>query len=281
MDFSSITIILQLIFLEGILSIDNAAVLGAMVAHLPNDKPIPWPRWMPIPASWHGRMGNQREAALKVGLLGAYIGRGLMLLLASVIIQVQWIRVLGAAYLLYLGIEHVGKIHREQQAEEGHAETVVKGGFWATVLSIELADLAFSIDNVVAAIALSDQLWVVMLGVAIGIVVMRFAASIFTRVIEWEPAIETGAYLLLLAIGAQLLVKEYLHFHLEEYAQFFVSVAILGGTIIVARTPFLRRALIIFKPFLVVAGALQWVVEQAISLVLSPFRRRSLPSHEA
>jgi tellurite resistance protein TerC len=281
MDFSSITIILQLVFLEGILSIDNAAVLGAMVAHLPNDKPIPWPRWVPIPASWHGRMGNQREAALKVGLLGAYIGRGLMLLLASVIIQVQWIRVLGAAYLLYLGIEHVGKLHRKQQAEEGNAEAVVKGGFWATVASIELADLAFSIDNVVAAIALSDQLWVVMLGVAIGIVVMRFAASIFTRVIEWEPAIETGAYLLLLAIGAQLLVKEYLHFHLEEYAQFFVSVAILGGTILVARTPFLRRALIIFRPFLIIAGAFQWVVERAISLVLSPFRRRSLPSHEA
>jgi predicted tellurium resistance membrane protein TerC len=90
MDLSSVTIIIQLIFLEGILSIDNAAVLGAMVAHLPNDKPIPWPRWIRIPASWHGRMGNQREAALKVGLLGAYLGRGLMLLLASVIISCTW-----------------------------------------------------------------------------------------------------------------------------------------------------------------------------------------------
>jgi tellurite resistance protein TerC len=282
MDLSGVAIIIQLVFLEGVLSIDNAAVLGAMVAHLPNDKPIPWPRWLPIPDSWQKRMGMQREAALKVGLLGAYVGRGLMLLLASVIIQVQWIRVLGAAYLLYLGIEHLGKMHREQQAnEKGHTETVIKGGFWATVLSIELADLAFSIDNVVAAIALSDQLWVVMLGVAIGIVVMRFAAGIFTRVIEWEPAIETGAYLLLLAIGAQLLVREYTGFHLEEYAQFFVSFGILGLTIVVARTPFLRKALVIFRPFLMLAGALQWVVEQTLALVLSPFRRRSLPTNEA
>ena len=44
MDVAFITIILQLIFLECILSIDNAAVLGAMVAPLPNDRPVPWPR---------------------------------------------------------------------------------------------------------------------------------------------------------------------------------------------------------------------------------------------
>lgn len=87
-DIALITIVLQLIFLEGILSIDNAAVLGAMVAHLPDDKPIPWPKQLQFLENWGQRvLGNQRDAALKVGLLGAYFGRGFMLVLAGWIIQ--------------------------------------------------------------------------------------------------------------------------------------------------------------------------------------------------
>ena len=65
MEFTTLTIIVQLIFLEGILSIDNAAVLGAMVNHLPNDKPIPWPRRLAHLHAWGDRvLGNQRDAAL-------------------------------------------------------------------------------------------------------------------------------------------------------------------------------------------------------------------------
>ena len=48
MDWSIVVIILQLIVLEGLLSIDNAAVLGAMVIHLPEDKPIEWPKALKI-----------------------------------------------------------------------------------------------------------------------------------------------------------------------------------------------------------------------------------------
>ena len=52
MDIAAVTIIIQLIFLEGILSIDNAAVLGAMVAHLPRDEPIPWPQSLRFLTEW-------------------------------------------------------------------------------------------------------------------------------------------------------------------------------------------------------------------------------------
>jgi tellurite resistance protein TerC len=282
LDFSALTIVVQLVFLEGVLSIDNAAVLGAMVAHLPDDKPIPWPRWLSYFNRWSGRMGSQREAALRVGLLGAYVGRGLMLILAGLIIQVQWIRVAGALYLLYLGIAHLGELYREQQAEHsGKPQPVVKGGFWETVLAIEIADLAFSVDNVIAAVALSDELWVVMLGVAIGILIMRFAASIFTRMIAWEPAMATGAYLLLLAIGVELLLKEYLHLHIDEFLQFAISAGILVLTIVFARVPALHQVLIIFRPFMALSAGVQWVVQQAKGLMMSPFRRRSLPSEDA
>ena len=78
-----IIIILQLIFLEGILSIDNAAVIGALVSPLPDDERVVWPRALQwLGDRLHPLLGNQRMAALRVGLLGAYIGRGSMLFLS-------------------------------------------------------------------------------------------------------------------------------------------------------------------------------------------------------
>src|SRR4030042_3552167 len=101
MDWSIFAIILQLIFLEGILSIDNAAILGALVTPLPSAEPIIWPKSL----QWLGKilnpmLGPQRMAALRVGLFGAYVGRGLMLVLASLIIHNPWLKIIGALYLI-------------------------------------------------------------------------------------------------------------------------------------------------------------------------------------
>src|SRR5690606_29357632 len=112
----NLIIVVHLIFLEGILSIDNAAVLGAMAAPLPSELPIPWPpvlQWLEDPMQ--RILGPQREAALKVGLLGAYIGRFLMLLAAAFIVRNLWLRILGAAYLVYLAVDHIA--HMDAGAE--------------------------------------------------------------------------------------------------------------------------------------------------------------------
>lgn len=278
MDVSAVAIVIQLVFLEGILSIDNAAVLGAMVAHLPNDRPIPWPRSL----AFLGRifdplLGKQREAALKVGLLGAYLGRGLMLLMAAWIIHIPWLRILGALYLLYLALSHFAGVY-EAAAEVGprdelHAQRI-GGGFWSTVLLIELADLAFSLDNVIAAVSLSDEFWVVMLGVAIGILLMRFAATIFTRLINWEPALGHGAYLLLLIIGSSLLLEEWTHLHIPELLQFAISSGTLVFTVIVARTPVLRQIVTtLVHPLLVIVAMTGRGVRAVGNILLLPFRR--------
>jgi tellurite resistance protein TerC len=282
-DVAALTIIVQLIFLEGILSIDNAAVLGAMVAHLPDDKPIPWPRWLRFLDGWGQRaLGAQRQAALKVGLLGAYLGRALMLVIAGIIINTPWVRILGATYLLYLAVEHFGEMYHPHEHREQRRLARATGGFWATVGAIELADLAFSVDNVIAAVALSDELWVVMLGVAIGIVIMRFAATIFTRMIAWEPALATGAYLLLVAIGAELLLEEFFGLHLGEIAQFSVSAGVLVLTLAFARVPLLRSALVLFRPLLALIAGLQWLLDGVKYVLLVPFRllRRGEPTNE-
>ena len=116
MNVAFITIILQLIFLECILSIDNAAVLGAMVSRLPNNRSVPWPQSLRGGLSkLDPLLGPQRQAALKVGLLGAYAGRILMLFLASIIIQNVWMHILGATYLIYLAIRHFGRTYRYGQ----------------------------------------------------------------------------------------------------------------------------------------------------------------------
>ena len=174
-----LTIVIQLIFLEGILSIDNAAVLGAMVSILPSDRPVPYPRPLHFLQRFTDRiLGMQQSAALKVGLLGAYAGRGLMLVMATWVIENPVLKVIGAAYLIKLAFEQLSHPH-QPECEDGDlaCQGTVQVPFWAVVLNVELADLAFSLDNVVAAVALSNHLWVVMLGVALGIVTKRFAAA--------------------------------------------------------------------------------------------------------
>jgi tellurite resistance protein TerC len=239
-DFGIVAIIAQLIFLECILSIDNAAVIGAMVTKLPNDRPTPWPNMLQPALSRFDRfLGSQRESALKVGLFGAYAGRIIMLALASIIIQYPWMQVLGALYLIYLAGKHFVERIQHHQARRANPDadppTKAPKGFWHVVLTIELADLAFSLDNVVAAVSLSDRLWVVVLGVAIGIVIIRFAATLFTRLIAWEPALEHAAYLLLVAIGAELILEHWFHIELGDLVKFAISMAILAVTVIAAR----------------------------------------------
>src|SRR5215216_3567703 len=278
MDVAFITIILQLIFLECILSIDNAAVLGAMVSRLPNNRPVPWPRALhSLLSKLDPLLGPQRQAALKVGLLGAYAGRILMLFLASIIIQNVWMHILGAAYLIYLAIRHFGRTYRYGQ--DSHDEVDVdaiqpaRASFWSVVATIELADLAFSLDNVIAAVSLSSHLWIVIIGVAIGIVMMRFAAQVFARLIAWEPALEHAAYLLLFAIGGELLLEYYLDFEITEWTQFGISISIIVLVVLFARVKLLRPLHAIFRPFARLCALINDVLSFVFGMLTAPFRR--------
>lgn len=244
--WATLIIIVQLIFLEGILSIDNAAVLGAMVARLPADEHIVWPKPLHrVGAALRKVLGHQREAALRVGLLGAYVGRGLMLLLAEFVIQNHWLRLIGALYLVRLAFDNLGQ--PEPGEPSTHLHPAAHQSFWAVVMAVELADLIFSLDNVVAAVGLSKEFWVVMLGVAVGILLMRFAAGWFSVAVEREPVLETAAYILVLAIGIELLIEEFTPFVFGDWVKFGISILIILLALAYAHLPFLR----VFKPVLV------------------------------
>ena len=227
---ATLLVVAQLVFLEGVLSLDNAAVIAAMSRHLPEDVPAPKP---------FGFLGSQRQAALKAGLIGGIVGRGTMLFLAGWIASIPALKVAGAAYLGYLAARHFVDLYRgnAEGHEEGGASRKASAGFWGVVLSIELADIAFSVDNVLAAVALSDKLWVVMLGCVIGMIAMRFAASAFQWLMARVPEMEHGAYLLIAAIAVEMGLKMW-HVEIGEIAQFAISAAIVLGTVIYSR---LRR----------------------------------------
>jgi tellurite resistance protein TerC len=293
MNTDILLIIIQLIFLEGVLSLDNAAVLGAMVAPLPTDKRIPWPRALQsVGRVLDTFLGTQRDAALKVGLLGAYLGRGLMLALATIVIQNPWLRLIGALYLLYLALSYLSKLEKPQASDRDMPPPqAAELSFWSVVLTVEMADLAFSLDNVVAAVALSEDYWVVLLGVAIGILLMRFAASMFSRMIEWEPNLEIAAYLLILAISIELLLDDLFHIRFQELTlggiaingevqQFGITLLIIGMTIALSKLRWLQPVNVIWRPILHVVALLHaplewlsWPFRALLRLIARGMRR--------
>jgi tellurite resistance protein TerC len=243
-DLSFIYIIVQVIFLEGILSIDNAAVLGAMVSVLPPKDMVPWPdplKFLGPPI--HRILGGQRSSALKVGLLGAYLGRGLMLVLANFIIHNPYLKILGAGYLVKLAFNNLSEAEPGEE-DQVRAKRMEGKRFWSVVIAVELADLAFSLDNVVAVVALSDNLYIVMFGVFIGILTMRFAAGIFTWMILREPILKPAAYMVVFNIGAELLLDEFWGIEIGAAPKFMIS----AGTLILFVVYAHIKPLHVFQP---------------------------------
>ena len=235
-------IVLQLIFLEGILSIDNAAVLGVLVSPLPEDQAIPWPKALKkIGERFDPLLGHQRLAALRVGLLGAYVGRGAMLLVTSFLIHNPWVRLVGAAYLIRLAFDELGDTTPDEETEAEKRRTLSAQSFWSVVLTVELMDLIFSIDNVIAAVSLSNEIWVVMVGVGIGILAMRFAAGLFSYAVEREPILKPAAYVLILNIGIQLIMEQVWKIEFSDLTRFGISALIILGSVVYAHSSFLQR----------------------------------------
>lgn len=232
---NDIAVIGLLIVLEGVLSIDNALVLGLLAKRLPK---------------------SQQRRALTYGLVGAFVFRVLAIGTASFLLKWTFVKLLGGGYLVYVGVRHLFFEKKETEEErivigpDGkpilvEADTgeplsreaaeveidqripvrltsrevaVTAAKFWPTVLVIELTDIAFAVDSILAAIALvgaapaghpvgafHPKLWVVILGGLLGVVLMRFAAVIFIKLLDRFPRFEVSAYLLVIVIGAKLL----------------------------------------------------------------------------
>ncbi|MEI2358946.1 DUF475 domain-containing protein, partial [Mesobacillus zeae] len=194
-----------LIIFEGLLSADNALVLGDMVKHLPKD---------------------QRKKALFYGIFGAYFFRVVAIGLGVSLINFPWIKIVCGHYLLWIVFQNFVKKNEEEDDVQNK-----KMGFWRTVLTVELMDIAFSFDSVIAAFGVSNQVWVLFLGGVLGILMIRGVAQLFITLIEKVPEFEITAFLLIGVVGIKMIISAF-GFRMDEVVLFSI-IAVFMGTFIV------------------------------------------------
>ncbi len=240
-EWGDMVVVGMLVLLEGVLSIDNALVLGLLAKRLPP---------------------HLRPLALSYGLIGAFVFRVIAIATASFLLQWTFVKLLGGGYLIFIAVKHLffesqdeeeerieldasgqpilidvatgGELSQAQEDIEirqrvpvgaslvtGEAAAAVaeagptRGAkrkrypsFWGTVLVIELTDVAFAVDSILAAMALAgsrqEKLWVVIAGGILGVILMRFAAAVFVKLLDRFPRFEESAYLLVIVIGVKL-----------------------------------------------------------------------------
>jgi YkoY family integral membrane protein len=214
MDFSILIeygwVLLVLIALEGLLAADNALVLAIMVKHLPE---------------------KERKRALFYGLAGAFIFRFASLFAISFLVGVWQLQAIGALYLIFIALNHIFRkvlIKKVEPQTTPEGEAIKKGpGFWMTVFKVEIADIAFAVDSILAAVALAVVLpktslpmiggidgghfLVIFTGGFIGLIIMRFAATFFVKLLQRRPGLEIAAFLIVGWVGVKLTVYTLSH----------------------------------------------------------------------
>src|SRR3989449_6256021 len=209
-----------LVALEGLLSADNAMVLAVLVLGLP--KP-------------------QQRKALRYGIVGAFAFRSVATLLAVYLIQLGWVKLAGAGYLLYLVYRHFfGSGDTGNRRAVPKAQPWTKLGltaFWSTVVKVELTDIVFAIDSILVAVAMSPKLWVILTGGLLGIVMMRLVIGQLLSLVERYPPLVDGAFIIIAWVGLKLLIEYgnsagYIHFEIPKWLS-------LGAIVVIFSVAFL------------------------------------------
>lgn len=178
--------ILALALLEAVLSADNAVAIAALVRDL--EPP------------------SLRQKALNWGLVTAFVLRFAVIVLASWVVRYSQVQMVGGLYLIWLAARHF----QEQLQNDGPGETKLNrsGLPLASVIGlVALTDLAFSLDSVTAAVAVTDEVWLVVVGGAIGVAMLRFLAGWVLVWMERFVNLQNAAYLTVLAVGLRLVAK--------------------------------------------------------------------------
>ncbi|MEH1826844.1 MAG: hypothetical protein V7L22_16010 [Nostoc sp.] len=176
-------VLLILVFLEAVLSADNAIALAAIAQGL-EDKEL-------------------ERKALNFGLVVAYVLRITLILTATWVQQFWQFELLGAAYLLWLVFQHFSS----QQSEDDHHHGPRFNSLLQAIPVIAFTDLAFSLDSVTTAIAVSQERWLVLTGATIGIIALRFMAGLFIRWLDEFENLEDAGYVTVALVGLRLLLK--------------------------------------------------------------------------
>jgi YkoY family integral membrane protein len=210
-----------LVALEGLLSADNAMVLAVLVLGLPK--------------------GEQRKA-LQYGIIGAFAFRIIAILLAVYLIQITWVMLVGAAYLLWLPYSHFFSHADAETRRTARKATPWLGlsAFWATVVKVELTDIVFAIDSILVAVAMSNKTWVIITGGILGVIAMRLVIGQLLVLVNRYPALVDGAFIIIAWVGIKLLLEYlhsagYVHFQIPKWLSLGLVVVIFVIAFIWAR----------------------------------------------
>jgi len=209
-----IWVLIILVGLEGLLAADNALVLAIMVKHLPK---------------------KQRKKALFYGLIGAFVLRFGSLFIISFLVDVWQVQAIGAVYLLYISVKHL--MDKAMNHDKRKQPKTAGSGFWMSVVKVEVADLAFAVDSILAAVALAvalpatgiftigsldgAQFLVIFAGGMIGVIIMRFAANMFVNLLNKRPGLEVAAFVIVGWVGIKLAVLVLAHEELNIISEQF------------------------------------------------------------
>ena len=220
-EWADLLTIVLLVLLEGLLSADNALVLAVLVLGLPK---------------------HQQKQALRYGILGAFFFRGVATLLATQLIEFGWVKLAGAAYLLYLPYAHFygGEEGHDRRAPKPAKPILGLTAFWATVVKVELTDIVFAIDSILVAVAMSSKTWVILTGGILGIITMRMVIGKLLALIQKYPALVDGAFVIIAWVGIKLLLEYghqagYLHFVIPKWLSLGLIVVIFAIAFFYAR----------------------------------------------
>ena len=205
-----------LVVLEGLLSADNALVVAVMILGLPR---------------------RQQKLALRYGLVGAFVFRVIATLLAVYLIRLAWVKLLGGLYLLYLTYQHFFQSGDAEQRTKPRPAKPWLGmsALWGTILKVELVNVAFSVDSILVAVAISSKTWVVLTGGLLGIVAMRVVISQLLSIVRRYPALVDGAFVIIALVAAKLLIEYAAAMHWIDFeVPKWLSLGLIGITFLIA-----------------------------------------------
>jgi YkoY family integral membrane protein len=182
--FETPILLIVLVALEAVLSADNAIALAAIAQGLQGHK--------------------LQRRALNFGLVAAYVLRMTLIFTATWVIQFWQFELLGALYLLWLVFSYFTS---DEEDNNHHHHGPRFNSFWQAIPMIALTDLAFSLDSVTTAIAISEKTWLIILGGTIGVLTLRFLAGLFIRWLDEYVHLEDAGYITVGFVGLRLLLR--------------------------------------------------------------------------
>jgi predicted tellurium resistance membrane protein TerC len=203
--------------LEIVLGVDNIIFISILAGKLPKD---------------------QQPRARRVGLLLAMITRILLLFSIAWIIKLTapWFTVFGHAFSgrdlillvggLFLLAKATHEIHDKLEGEEGHGSARVAASFTSVIIQIMLLDIVFSLDSVITAVGMADDLGVMIAAVIIAVGVMMLSAGAISGFVDRHPTVKILALSFLILIGVSLTAESFGHHIPKGYIYFAMAFSV-------------------------------------------------------